>query len=163
MTHKAHVCHHLRYLLEAESFFRSAAFDIPVPCVWSKFEIGELKKSRILVSLFLLIFQVPYFKSEDLVSQIWNFFNCNAFIALLEQVGQIVPSWGRKKKKKKTRKYHPSPSPQELHSNIWTHLATSNLQKWSRNYIMNCPNTRHTVGFLVNQILTQTTRNFWLY
>lgn len=72
-----------------------------------------------------------------------------------------------KVKNKKTKKYLPSPSPPPSPTTAQQCLNTpgdkNNLQKWSRNYIMNCPNTRHIVGFLVNQIFLRNYMNFFDY
>lgn len=54
----------------------------------------------------------------------------------------------------------PPPSPITAQQCLNTFGDKNNLQKWSRNYIMNCPNTRHTVGFLVNQIFLRKLHEF---
>ena len=71
-----------------------------------------------------------------------------------------------KVKNKKTKKYLPSPpppSPTTAQQCLNTPGDENNLQKWSRNYIMNCPSTRHIVGFLVNQIFLRNYMNFFDY
>lgn len=90
----------------------------------------------------------------------------NVFIALLEQVGQTVPSWGRSKTKRPESIFpiFPPPSPTTAQQCLNTSGDKNNLQKWSRNYIMNCPNTRHIVGFLVNQVFLRKLHEFfWLH
>lgn len=58
----------------------------------------------------------------------------------------------------------PPPSPTTAQQCLNTSGDKNNLQKWSRNYIMNCPNTRHIVGFLVNQIFLRKLHEFfWLH
>ena len=57
----------------------------------------------------------------------------------------------------------PPPSPTTAQQCLNTPGDKNNLQKWSRNYIMNRPNTRHTVGFLVNPIFLRNYMNFLDY
>lgn len=57
----------------------------------------------------------------------------------------------------------PPPSPTTAQQCLNTSGDKNNLQKWSRNYIMNCPNTRHIVGFFVNQIFLRKLHFFFFF
>lgn len=71
---------------------------------------------------------------------------------------------GKKQKDQKVSPLaFPPPSPTTAQQCLNTPGDKNNLQKWSRNYIMNCPNTRHIVGFLVNQIFLRNYMNFFDY
>lgn len=72
---------------------------------------------------------------------------------------------GKKQKDQKVSPLtFPPPSPTTAQQCLNTSGDKNNLQKWSRNYIMNGPNTRHIVGFLVNQIfLGKLHEFFWLH
>lgn len=68
---------------------------------------------------------------------------CNVFIALLSKLVRLSPlGEGKNKKTKKYLLAFPT-SPTTAQQCLNTPGDKNNLQKWSRNYIMNCPNTRH--------------------